>query len=93
VPVHEIVGLKESLPPTARECLKIFNEGLDLHYQRDWAGAIARFRQSAEIELNIPGKTPGVVSNPSLVYIKLVEHYVEDPPPQDWTGEYVMKEK
>ena len=41
----------------------------------------------------MPGKTPGVSSNPSLVFIGIVEHYRQEPPPPEWDGTYVMKEK
>jgi hypothetical protein len=36
---------------------------------------------------------PGVVSNPSLVYLDIVQHAKHEPPPADWNGDYVMKEK
>jgi adenylate cyclase len=93
VPIYEIVGLKESLPPTARECIAVFEQGLAKYYARDWDGAIALFRQSEQLEPNQPGKTPGVKTNPSLVYIGIAEDYKLEPPPENWDGVYVMKEK
>ncbi len=93
VPIYEIVGLKEHVTPQTRECLGLFEAGLAKHFARDWDGAIALFQQSAKIEPNIPGQTPGVVSNPSLVYIGITEHYKEEPPPEPWDGVYHMKEK
>ena len=93
VPIFEITGLKEHFTAEDRECLRLFTEGLELHYQRDWDGAIARFRQSAQLEPNQPGKTPGVKSNPSLVYLEIVARYQVHPPPADWDGVFEMKEK
>jgi adenylate cyclase len=93
VPIHEIVGLKEHVTDTTRECLAIFAQGLARYYERDWAGAEALFRQSAALEPNQPDKTPGVSSNPSLIFIGIAAHYAIDPPPADWDGVYVMKEK
>jgi adenylate cyclase len=93
VPIHEIVGLKESVTPQARECIGLFEQGLAKHYARDWDGAISLFRQSSRLEPNIPGQTPGVASNPSLVYIDITEHYKEAPPSENWDGVYHMKEK
>lgn len=49
--------------------------------------------RGAALEPNIPEQTPGVPSNPSLVYLGIVEHYQGEPPPADWAGVYVMKEK
>jgi adenylate cyclase len=93
VPIHEIVGLKESVTSDARECIGLFSRGLARHYERDWDGALALFKQSSRIEPNQPGITPGVSSNPSIVYTHITEHYKVEPPPENWDGVYVMKEK
>jgi adenylate cyclase len=93
VPIFEIVGLKEAVSEKTRECIRIFEQALDLHYQRDWDGALALLRQSATLEPNQPGVTEGVTSNPSLIYIDIVQRYQVSPPPADWEGEYVMSVK
>ncbi|MES2696779.1 MAG: adenylate/guanylate cyclase domain-containing protein [Verrucomicrobiota bacterium] len=94
VPVYEIVGLKEHVTQQTRECVALFEQGLAKYYARDWDGALALFAQSRELEFNVPGKTPGVSSNPSIVYIeKIVPEAMEEPPPENWDGRYVMKEK
>ena len=93
VPIFEVAGLKETISPAARECIGLFEEGLASYQERDWDGAAARFRRSAVLEPNQPGVTPGVKSNPSLVYLGIVEQCRVEPPPADWDGTYVMKEK
>jgi len=93
VPIYEIAALKENVTSEARECYGLFEEGLAKYYARDWEGAIAQFKRSAMLEPNQPGKTPGVSSNPSLVYINITEHYKIDAPAEGWDGVYVMKEK
>ena len=93
VPIFEITGLKESVAAATRECLGLFEQGLARYRARDWDGAIALFRQSAELEPNVPGKTPGVAANPSLVYVEIASHCKIAPPPESWDGVYVMKEK
>jgi adenylate cyclase len=93
VPIYEIVGLKETVAAPTRECIGVFAEALQKYYARDWDGALALFAQSRELEFNVPGKTPGVVSNPSLVYLDITAHYKHEPPPENWDGVYVMKEK
>ena len=93
VPIFEVAGLKETITPAARECIGLFEEGLGRYYARDWEGATSLFRRSAELEPNRPGFTPGVKTNPSLVYLGIVEQYRAEPPPPDWDGVYVMKEK
>lgn len=93
VPIYEIAALRETVTPDALECYRIFTDGLNRYYERDWDGALARFEQSKELEPNQPGKTPGVTSNPSLVYLGITEHAKHEPPPENWGGVYVMKEK
>jgi adenylate cyclase len=93
VPIFEIVGLKENVSEKTRGCLRIFEQALALHYQRDWDGSLSLFRQSASLEPNQPGVTVGVTSNPSLIYIDIVQRYQVSPPPADWDGEYVMSVK
>ena len=93
VPIHEIVGLKENVTPATHECLALFTEGLTRYHARDWAGAAALFQRSAALEPNQPGRTPGVKSNPSLVFLDLVARYAAEPPPPEWDGAYVMTEK
>jgi len=94
VPIYEIVGLKEDVTDKTRECIALFEQGLKKYYARNWNGALELFAKSRELEPNVPGVTPGVVSNPSLVYLeKVVPEAIETPPPEDWDGRYVMKEK
>ncbi len=95
VPIYEIVGLKENVTTQTRECLGVFAEGITRYLAQDWNGAEALFRKSAEIEPNIPGKTPGVENNPSLTLIKRCDYMRAHPPATatGWDGGYVMKEK
>jgi len=93
VPIHEIVGLKEDVTDMTRECIGVFAQGLEKYYARDFAGAVALFKRSAELEPRIPKRDPGIVSNPSLVYIGISGHFQDDPPPENWNGVYEMKEK
>ncbi|HYP18282.1 MAG TPA: adenylate/guanylate cyclase domain-containing protein, partial [Opitutus sp.] len=93
VPIYEVVGLKEHVSDRTRECVGIFEEALARYYARDWEAALQLFGRSSALEPNQPGETPGVVSNPSRVYLEIVEHYRGEPPGPDWDGVYVMKEK
>jgi adenylate cyclase len=93
VPIYEIVGLKEDITDKTCECVGLFEEALAKYYAREWDEALTLFARSRELEPNVPGVTPGVVSNPSLVYLDIVEHFKHDAPPENWDGVYVMKEK
>jgi adenylate cyclase len=93
VPIHEIVGLAESVMMATHECIGLFAQGLERYHARDWDGALAFFQCSAGLEPNVPGQTPGVTTNPSLVYRGIAEHYKIEPPAENWDGVYVMNEK
>jgi adenylate cyclase len=93
VPIHELVALSEDSTESIRECIGIFEKGLERYYARDWDGAIGLFRRSEALEANGPGRAAGTTSNPSLVYIAIAEGYREEPPPPDWDGIFEMKEK
>lgn len=93
VPIHEIVGLKESVTDRQRECISLFEAGLARYLERDWTGAAELFARSSRLEVHNPDLVAGVVSNPSLVYAEIVEQFRREPPPPGWAGVYVMKEK
>lgn len=93
VPIHEIVGLKEWVTPETRTCLELFSAGLERYYARDWDGALSFFARSAPLEPNMPGRNPGVASNPSIVYAEITANYKSHPPGPDWDGVYVMPGK
>jgi adenylate cyclase len=93
VPFYEIVGLKEHVSPQTHECLAIFAEGMTKYYAQDWEGALACFARSELLEPNVPGKTPGVTSNPSLVFRDRVRQFQETPPAAHWDGVHVAKDK
>jgi adenylate cyclase len=93
VPIFELMALSENVTDSTRECIALFEQGLERYYQRDWDGAVALFRRSEALEINGPGRTTGAKTNPSLVYIRIAENYRAEPPPADWDGVYVMKEK
>ena len=93
LPIHEMASLAEHATDPLRECIAIFEQGLEKYYGRDWDGAIALFRRSEALEANGVGRAPGSESNPSLVYIRIAEDYRSGPPHADWDGVYHMKEK
>jgi len=93
VPVHELVGLAADVSAKTRESIALFTEGLACYQSRLWDAALEKFAASAKFEPNQPGITPGVTTNPSLLYQKLVARLKAAPPPDDWDGSYTMSEK
>jgi len=84
--LFEPVSLLEDTTDELRECVRLFEEGLARYLTQDWEGAEAFFRSSAELEPNQPGKTLGVTSNPSLVFISNCGYLRAHPPSADWSG-------
>lgn len=93
VDMYEVVGLREDLTDGVFECIKIYEEGLQQYFEQNWDAAAKLFAQSAELEPNQPGKTPGVTTNPSLVLLARCTDMKNNPPGNDWDGVYVMKTK
>lgn len=93
VAIHEIVGLREDTPQAARDGVGLFAQAVEKYLAQDWDAALALFRRSAALEPNQPGKTPGVETNPSLVYAARCALMKEHPPGPGWDGVYVMKTK
>jgi len=93
VPIFEVVGFKDSVAPPTRECIECFSRALEKYHARDWRAARSLFERSRDLEFNVPGRTPGVLSNPSLIYLDIVTRFESDPPPERWDGVYVMEEK
>jgi len=93
VPIFELTGLKEEVSDQTHECLAVFADGLARYHARDWAGALECFKRSELLEPLRPGISPGVHGNPSMAYQDLVTDCLVNPPPEDWGGIYVMKEK
>ncbi|MBI3885445.1 MAG: adenylate/guanylate cyclase domain-containing protein [Opitutae bacterium] len=93
VKIYEVVGLRENLTPTTFECLAVWDKAIALYLAQDFDGAIALSKKSLELEPNVPGRDPGVESNPSLWLASRCEYMKEHPPGEGWDGVFKMKDK
>ena len=66
------------------EMLKYYNKGLELYHSRKFQEAKAYFQKCLEF---IPS------DGPSLIYIERCDAFIQNPPPDDWDGVFVMKTK
>ena len=76
----------------AREVL----DGFDRHYRlfrESSRAARARFEAALPLEPLQPGRDAGVEHCPSEILAARCAEYLEEPPPADWNGVYVMKSK
>lgn len=93
VPIYEIVGLKETVTADTLRCVEIFGRAIDCFARREWDEARALFTASAALEPNRPEATPGVKSNPSLIYLAWLDEFSRRPPSEDWDGVLRLTEK
>lgn len=61
-----------------------YNEGLQLYKERKFQDALKSFKEALQIEPE---------DGPSEMYVKRCKEFIENPPPPDWDGVYIMKTK
>lgn len=91
--IYELVGLRDDLRQEHFDCLERFEKGIHFYLSREWGQAMSCFRQSAELEPLQPGRDVSISANPSLVFLQRCEYMMDNPPPEDWNGVFVMKTK
>lgn len=69
--LFEAVALEEEATEQVRECVRVFEKGLERLDQRDWEAAIELFEQSARLERDQPGDSPEIKANPSTIYLEM----------------------
>ncbi len=74
----------EPLPDHFNQKLLSNLEGLHYYRHRRWQMAIKKFEKALTI---IPD------DQPSQIYLKRCQDFLETPPPDDWDGVYRMKTK
>jgi len=67
-----------------REVLKLFSDGRKAYKLMDFAKARDLFEAALAIDKD---------DGPSRVYLTRCRHYIDNPPPEDWDGVFVMKTK
>jgi adenylate cyclase len=85
VGVYEILAYHtpETFPNIA-EVLGLFKDGLAAYRNRNWEGAIKLFRECTALN-------PG--DQPSKLYLERAQHLLQNPPPDEWNGVWVMDAK
>ena len=67
-----------------KQVLELFNEGRKLYKLMQFDQAKTCFARALKIDPE---------DGPSRVYFSRCKHYVENPPPEDWDGVFVMTTK
>jgi adenylate cyclase len=91
VSIYELVGLKETLAARTRDCVEIFNRGIEFYLRQDWTSAADCFSRSATLEPARPASAGSI--DASTVFLKRCAAMRLNPPGKDWDGVLVLKSK
>ena len=89
VKVWELISEVGQEPGQYKKILPAYHEALDLYKNQEWSKAIDAFKASDELEEMFGGRK----TNPSRIYIPRCEHYLENPPGDDWDGVWTLTSK
>lgn len=89
VKVWELISETGNEPELYKKLLPAYHEALDLYKNQDWQKAIDAFKASDALEDMFPGRK----TNPSRVYIPRCEHFLINPPGDDWDGVWTLTSK
>ena len=89
VKVWELISEVGQEPGQYKKILPAYHEALDLYKTQEWSKAIDAFKASDELEEMFGGRK----TNPSRIYIPRCEHYLENPPGDDWDGVWTLTSK
>ena len=67
-----------------KKIIELFAEGRKHYKLMAFEKALSFFKEALEIDSE---------DGPSRVYFDRCQHYIENPPPDDWDGVFVMKTK
>ncbi|HEY9593742.1 MAG TPA: tetratricopeptide repeat protein [Spirochaetia bacterium] len=67
-----------------KQVLEAFKEGRNFYKLMRFDDALSSFARALKIDPE---------DGPSKVYYARCKHYIENPPPEDWDGVFVMKTK
>lgn len=83
--IYELIALAEEVQTEAtKRFLEYYHNGLDAYKKRAWKSAIDQFQQALTI------RKDDIVSN---LYIQRSMLFLDNPPPDDWNGVFVMTKK
>ncbi|AFG37991.1 tetratricopeptide repeat protein [Spirochaeta africana] len=69
---------------TKRKVLEYFTAGRNMYKLMEFGEARQLFAQALELDPD---------DGPSRVYLDRCQHYLDNPPPEDWDGVFVMQTK
>jgi len=89
VKVWELISEVGQEPDLYKKILPAYHEALELYKNQEWSKAIEAFKASDALEDMFPGRK----TNPSRIYIPRCEHFLDNPPGEDWDGVWTLTSK
>ena len=89
VKVFELISEIGQEPEKYKKILPAYHEALDLYKNQEWKKAIEAFKASDSLEDMFPGRK----TNPSRIYIPRCEHFLDNPPGDNWDGVWTLTSK
>ena len=84
IPIYEIISAIGTLPSEQKAFLYLFNNGMDLYLNKKWQQAMMSIVRAQQL-------CPHDV--PSGIIINRCREFIKNPPPPDWQGTFVLREK
>ncbi|QTA81132.1 Adenylate and guanylate cyclase catalytic domain-containing protein [Desulfonema limicola] len=82
--IYELICEKDKLDKETILFIKNYSFGIKHYKKREWAKALSLFEYAAKLRPD---------DKPSKLLHERCEQYAENPPPDDWTGVFVLKGK
>ena len=89
VKVWELISEIGQEPEPYKKILPAYNEALNLYKNQEWNKAIEAFKASDALEDMFAGRK----TNPSRIYIPRCEHFIDNPPGDNWDGVWTLTSK
>lgn len=83
VRIYELIS-EGKAPEDWQPCLQAFEQGLKEYHQKNFKTALPFFQKALSFRED---------DEPAKLYIERCETYIQEPPPADWDGVFVMKTK
>jgi len=81
--IYELLSKKDGLTKKQSEFLNVYEEGLELYFEKKWKLAIKYFDKALKITND----------HASQLFITRCKEFLNNPPPKDWDGVWEMKTK
>ena len=91
VRIYELCAMKDGLTEPKKQLFNLFDQGVQYYLKMRWEAAKDCFKESLKFE-----HFPEAEINPSRIYIKRCEQYIENPPVkpgENWDGVFRLTEK